>query len=314
MIRTKYGTYDGDSWEQHCQVFLKRKYEDEGYQEVVAHTHGDLGIEGFTRRTGRVFQCYCPDEECSSAQLYEAQRDKVTRDLKKLIVNRDELKRYLGNTKIREWNFLTPIVLNKELIAHCSKKADEYKEIDDLKGLLEGNFDVLVKDEGFFSQEILWTKTFLGNRLEINTEVIGQSDVANWKECESVGVQTLIRKISKVFEGQENQSQKTNQYVDHVVRDHMQGIQVTAMLQSNYPLLFEKQATIKASVERQLEKNVLLLDIPPKEHLLKAMSDYRDALRSADIDSVFEYNVVEDLCNEAIADWLIRCPMNFGGV
>lgn len=59
------------------------KYEVEGYQEMSAHTDGDLGIEGFTR-TGVVFQCYCPDEEYDSTKLYEHQRDKITKDLGKL--------------------------------------------------------------------------------------------------------------------------------------------------------------------------------------------------------------------------------------
>ncbi|GMA60380.1 hypothetical protein NZD89_12305 [Alicyclobacillus fastidiosus] len=83
MIRTKHGTYDGDSWEEHCQLLLKKKYDSEGYQEMVAHTKGDHGIEGFTR-TGLVFQCYCPDEEYEPGKLYEEQKDKVTRDLNKL--------------------------------------------------------------------------------------------------------------------------------------------------------------------------------------------------------------------------------------
>ncbi|MDQ0199984.1 hypothetical protein [Neobacillus ginsengisoli] len=49
MIQTRYGTYDGDSWEEYCQLLLKTKYGKEGYQEMTAHTSGDLGIEGFTR-------------------------------------------------------------------------------------------------------------------------------------------------------------------------------------------------------------------------------------------------------------------------
>lgn len=83
MYRTSYGTYNGDSWEEHCQTFLKIKYEADGYQEMTAHTQGDLGIEGFTRK-GDVFQCYCPDGEYESTKLYGHQRDKITKDLNKL--------------------------------------------------------------------------------------------------------------------------------------------------------------------------------------------------------------------------------------
>lgn len=61
MIKGKYSTYDGNSWEDFCQICLKLKFESEGYQELPAW-QGDMGIEGFTR-TGKVFQCYCPDDD-----------------------------------------------------------------------------------------------------------------------------------------------------------------------------------------------------------------------------------------------------------
>lgn len=84
MIKTHYGTYNGDSLEEHCQAILKMKYEVKSYQEMIAHTDDDLGIEGFTR-TGVVFQCYCPDEEYYSTKLYDHQRDKITKDLGKFL-------------------------------------------------------------------------------------------------------------------------------------------------------------------------------------------------------------------------------------
>lgn len=48
MIQAKYGNFDGNSWEEFCQICLKIKFESEGYQELPAW-QGDMGIEGFTR-------------------------------------------------------------------------------------------------------------------------------------------------------------------------------------------------------------------------------------------------------------------------
>ncbi len=59
MIDTEYGKFDGDKWEKICQICFKRKYEEDCYIEIIA-SPGDFGIEGFTR-TGKAFQCYCPD-------------------------------------------------------------------------------------------------------------------------------------------------------------------------------------------------------------------------------------------------------------
>ncbi len=90
MIKTKYGIFDGDSWEEICQMCFKSKYYDEGYQYMPALPNGDFGIEGFTK-SGKVFQCYCPDFDYDSKNLYEKQRDKITEDLNKLKKNEKEL-------------------------------------------------------------------------------------------------------------------------------------------------------------------------------------------------------------------------------
>ena len=73
MYNTKFGPYDGNSWEDLMQLCFRLKYESEYYQSIPASS-GDCGIEGFTK-TGKVFQCYCPDNNMSSADLYEKQRD-----------------------------------------------------------------------------------------------------------------------------------------------------------------------------------------------------------------------------------------------
>lgn len=53
MYTTKFGPFDGDSWEELIQICLRLKYESEQYQSIHA-SQGDFAIEGFTR-TGKVF-------------------------------------------------------------------------------------------------------------------------------------------------------------------------------------------------------------------------------------------------------------------
>ena len=96
MLKTEYGSFNGDSWEKICQMSFKLKYESEVYFEVLA-SPGDYGIEGFTR-SGKAFQCYCPDENYSSEILYNKQRDKITKGGEKLSGKRVK---YIGE-KIRK--------------------------------------------------------------------------------------------------------------------------------------------------------------------------------------------------------------------
>ena len=99
MFTTKFGPFNGSTWEGLCQQVFKRKYQAECYQQMPA-SPGDFGIEGYTSVTGWAFQCYCPEKHYERTELYENQRDKITVDLRKLKDNVTDLQARLGSTKI----------------------------------------------------------------------------------------------------------------------------------------------------------------------------------------------------------------------
>ena len=70
MFNTKYGPFDGKTWEDLCQMIFKKKYEKESYQKIPA-SPGDFGLEGFTLSSGLAFQCYCPEKHYDRKELYE---------------------------------------------------------------------------------------------------------------------------------------------------------------------------------------------------------------------------------------------------
>jgi hypothetical protein len=310
MISTRYGKYNGDTWEEACQLFLKRKYESDGYQEISAHTHGDLGIEGYTR-SGIVFQCYCPDEEYESNKLYEAQRKKVTADLNKLLKNKKELSRLLRNIKIKKWIFLTPLVRNKELIFHCQDKALEFRKKLDMKEILDDEFDVLVQDEEFFIEEMLYVKAILNEKLDINIAPPSSEEIINWKECEANSVQILFKKISKLFAGSSKAEEYTNKYVDIVVRNLIKGQNIMNELRESHPTLLEKVVRIKSGIEAHIEQEMLLSGLQPKEFTKLIQDKYKLAIETESFGKIISYVLQEEFVKEAEADWLVRCPLDF---
>jgi hypothetical protein len=50
MFTTKFGTFNGSTWEALCQQVFKKKYQAEDYQPMPA-SPGDFGLEGFTLKT-----------------------------------------------------------------------------------------------------------------------------------------------------------------------------------------------------------------------------------------------------------------------
>lgn len=283
---------------------------------MPAHTKGDYGIEGFTR-SGLVFQCYCPDEEYDTKTLYKNQRKKITEDLGKLKKYKRELQRYFGPTKIKQWVFLTPKFTNKELVAHCQNKASEYRGMADAMDILDNNFDVLVKDEQFFLREILIVKQILKQKLPIDVDV-REDEIIDWRNCNAEYVTTLFNKINVLFNDDEKYDfKRTNKYVDVMVRYFVRGQKVIKILNNTYPLSHEKQLKIKNQIQKNLTGDQLRAEAShysPGDFLESTLKKYKNALIGEGFETIFEFGVVDDLVNEAIADWLARCPLDFGGI
>lgn len=152
MYPTEFGRFDGRSWERLCQKVFKRKYVSEIYQPMPA-SPGDFGIEGFTRKTGLAFQCYCPDSHVTSSELYENQRDKMTSDLPKLRTYQEELAKRLGETKIKQWIFVTPECNRNKLLKHAEVKRKEV--VGWGLSIIDEDFKVVIHDVDFYRDDFV---------------------------------------------------------------------------------------------------------------------------------------------------------------
>jgi hypothetical protein len=163
VYKTTFGSFDGDSWERLCQQVFKKKFAADGYQQIPA-TPGDFGLEGFTALTGCGFQCYCPDAHYTKQELYKKQRDKITRDLKKLQIYQDQLERCLGSTKLKHWYFVTPEVGHNDLLAHARTKEAEVRSWG--LRILQPDFQVLLHDAEHYLTEIVELLSAAGSSLD----------------------------------------------------------------------------------------------------------------------------------------------------
>jgi len=162
MFMTKFGPFNGSTWEGLCQQVFKRKYGTEGYQQVQA-SPGDFGIEGFTVNTGWAFQCYCPEKHYERSELYDKIRNKITQDLAKLNTYQTDLAARLGSTTICRWVFVTPEVDKNAILVHARKKEQEVLSL----GLpfIAHDFKVLIYDGDHFIVEINEVRAAAGEAL-----------------------------------------------------------------------------------------------------------------------------------------------------
>jgi hypothetical protein len=307
MYKTKHGVFNGDSWEEFCQICFKRKYESDGYQEMPAW-QGDLGIEGFTRN-GILFQCYCPDEEYSPDVLYDKQRDKITEDLGKLVKKEKELLSYLKSIKIRRWIFVTPGYKKKDIVRHCQEKAEEYR----LKNLsyFEADFDVLIYDIDFFSEEIPIVLNYRNRKLEIHPDNEPTAvEVSDWKSTQIFLVDNAIKKHGqRLPQTAANRDNKINTLSQTTIGNFLNGNSIIKIMSEKFPVDYEKFVRVVAQFEGQVE-SMCITNTSDNNTLYKEIGD---RLR-ANLKEAFSYIdqlTIDRLTEQVLADWILRCPISF---
>ncbi len=303
MIKTQFGDFDGDSWEEICQICFQLKYEEDGYQEMVAHTQGDLGIEGYTR-DGKVFQCYCPKKNYSANELFEKQRNKITSDLGKLIAYRKEIKEYLGDIKIKRWYFITPFYLNKDIVKHCVKKAEEMRNYG--LDILDPNFDVLINDIKFIAKEIPYALNLNNFKINVNLEKeITCEEVEYFKKSDVKGIDNLVRKSSALIKNPKFR----DKYIENQIKNYLIGKQKFDILDSNFKVTYEKILRLMTSFQDDVEDICMLeSDESSANKIMKKLEDkYQQRLIEELGDSV-ELVLIDSIKRYSISDWLIRCP------
>ena len=307
MYKTLYGNFNGDSWEDFCQLCFKLKYENDGYQEMPAW-QGDLGIEGFTR-SGIFFQCYCPDTEYNPDKLYEMQRDKITTDLGKLVTYEKELKAYLKAIKVTKWIFVTPEYKKKDLVKHCQDKAEEYRKIT--SSILDPSFDVLVHDIEFYSEQIPIFLNFREKKLDIDPkERKSDTEIADWKTKSISLVDNAIKKHSqRVPATAKNIDVKINNLTQKSISDFLNGDAMIRNWAEKYQDQYEKFQKVVDQFEKRVEEKCAVSDGNSNVLYNEIEVELRDKIKKS-----FDFlddTMIDRLTSRVMADWILRCPISF---
>lgn len=308
MYKTAYGVFNGNSWEDFCQQCFKKKYENDGYQEMPATFKGDLGIEGYTRN-GILFQCYCPDMEYDPAKLYEAQRNKITKDLGKILLNERELKAYLGTTRIIKWIFVTPEYTNKELVRHCREKGEEYRMLNN--PIFADDFDVLVHDIEFFASEIPIILNFRQDKLDINApQKSTQKEIADWQSKEISLVDNAIKKHGqRMPAAATNIDTKINKLTQKTISDFLNGDAMIRKWSEKYQDQYEKFQDVISLFEESVEAKCLVFNGNNNELYNEIEKELRDKIKTSF--NFLDEPMIDRLTNRVMADWILRCPITF---
>lgn len=292
--------WDRHEWQRWVSRLLFLKYGHDGYQRVPDKHGGDLGIEGFSR-DGCAYQCYVADEPASTKSLYEKQRDKVTSDLQKFTSNASELATLLAPTRIRTWVLVVPRYESAPLLMHCAGKADEIRKV----GLpyVADDFVVHVCDDEPWEVYANQLRREGLDELTVTTAKPAAKDIEAWAGANTARVQTLRSKAERL-----TLPNTLDRFVHGSVRAYIQGQNAYERLRDDLPEVCDDVLRIKDALEEQLETDCAVSAGP--------RVTYRD------VEARFSSRLLERwpkmspelrtrLVAEAMADWLLRCPLYF---
>jgi len=301
-------------WEELCDSCYRLRYQADNYQKIPSSYLGDGGIEGFTKK-GVVYQSYCPENVFSNNELYDHLRDKVTRDISKLL-DKNHMKNLqsIGVELIKEWHFVIPEYRDRRILEHlAAKKQDilnakinnpkEYAYIDD-------TFDTVIKVAEDFKEEITRTIVFDTGKININLSVLDDDNI-DFNLCDSEKRKNINRKIRSIMPITTSETIISNT-VNVYIRFYLRGVLLLNMLKVDLPAyhadIFELIRSSRNEVIAQSTLN------STNDHILnhnlfdKIMNEFDVHIRSL---SYLKEPAIIELKDDIIAGWLADCSMEF---
>lgn len=299
--------WHGDDWEARCLLLLRVRYRppaNHHFQRVPADDQGDHGIEGFST-DGCVYQCYAADTRLKIRDRYEAQRDKLTEDIGKLIANEHEIGQLLGDVKIARYYFMVPVHDSKRLNKHAQDQAKRVRDAE--LAIVAETFDVVIVTEDDFPVEV---ETIFRERLErMNLTPIDVTSEAieEFLDAQPAQVETMDSKLSKIPELAT--TERRAEVRRRLIQEYIRGENVVGQLRDRHPAGYEVLEELRSQEEESLPLRCALSTSSPLQLLEEVREEYARHLES-------ELTFMRDRDISRIgwattAEWLMECPLDF---
>lgn len=307
MFNSKFGAFDGASWEALCQQIFKRKYENHDYQPFPA-SPGDYGLEGATLATGWGFQCYCPSKHYARKELFEKQRDKITGDLGKLKLYQTQIQQLLGETKLNRWIFVTPEFDRHALIAHARTKESEVRRW----GLpfISADFRVLIYDGDQYLVEINEIRSASGHCLVFDDCAPTLAELTGEPE-EYEG--NVLRKSEKRLahkRGSENFAERVQRMHQRTLEEFLEADGLFRRIESASPAVFSRLIRLINEFENLVVSTSDSWEDSPEALTMKV----RESLEQRIIDDLspeFDSTNASAVARHMVARWLAICELDY---
>ena len=307
------GYMNGNAWEELCVMCYRMRYQNEHYTPISAAQGGDGGIEGFTQN-GIVHQCYCPEKAYSDEDNYTHMRDKMTKDIGKLL-KPDYIKKLKewGVPSIKEWHFVIPYYKDSRIIQHAASKKKEVinkkKDNPTLYDYIDDKFIIVIKQAEDFRFEI--TRTIRKSLTDTKLDLSGiEAKRPDWLNCDSEKVKNIKRKVEAVM-GTIAVEEDFNEVVDLYIDSYIKGMEIMKTLRVSYAEIYEDVYRLEQAYKKQVKmKTMMNTDKTMNSDIFnEILKDFEQQLK--DTCGYFSAASILELKTDIISMWLADCSMQF---
>jgi len=306
---------DGNAWEELCVKCYRIRYQDSHYTPISASQGGDGGIEGFTQ-CGVVHQCYCPEKNYSDDENYEHLRDKLTRDIGKLLKN-EYIKKLSewGVPTIKEWHFVIPEQSDSRIVRHAETKRKEISSAIMLGSTythVSADFKVIIKSADDFTEEI--GKIILSPYKDylLNLTTSREAIVIDYTKCESEKVDNIKRKIKAIKNMSDDTDEDVVFMVNFYISSYLKGLEILNDLRLNLPDIYKGLVELAKSCKQDMEiKTRTITDRLENASIFNKLVDEFEEKLIAQFSTSIDLASIGYLKQDLIASWLADCSMEF---
>lgn len=295
--------WTGDEWQRHIRLLLLHRYPLGDFQEIPDGDKGDCGLEGYSR-DGRAYQCYAVQEPCTIKARTTKQKTKITNDVGKLIRNSTRIQAMLNGTILSHWLLVVPRFESRQVVEHAAAKSQHIRAAA-LPFVDCSTFCVGVITDDAFAVERAALQSTAACHVPVSIPATAPAAVSQWSAQNTGLVATLADKLTRFGLTGDSRDKQVEEFLRH----YLTGQNILTALENESPHIYKEVLQTKTERENVLAAESLAAGPQPSGVLHSAIERYRTQLSESS--KALRPGVIDALTFEAVADWLLRCPLDF---
>jgi hypothetical protein len=295
--------WDPNDWELHVYGLLQDRHGPLNIHKVPARHKGDHGLDYYSLEDQVCYQCYAVQEPCEVTDRATKQKAKITTDLKKFCTNKAEVGRLFGPIQMTRWVLVVPLHDSSQLNAHATARTAEVKAL----GLpyVAASFETMIQDLESFDSTSRTMRAILRRSLSLPVSPASSQQIEQWSEASESLVTTLKTKLAKRVGSDE---ETLSESAVEAVRWFLDRENTLETLRGTFPELHEALLGVILRHGQRLTLYGPPADGAAHQILRTELEGLMSALK--EIPNVTDSSA-HQLAIGTIADWLMRCPLDF---